>query len=103
MGAIRRTAAPPLPYLYIGTARTKKAPLVYELIKGLLLPTPPRTWHRRTGGQLKTWATTIKADLEPLSGTRVFDYARWKKDWAKIFLLKKRYLMLLKIVLLREG
>ncbi len=30
-----------------------------ELIKDLLLPTPPRTWRRRDGGQLKTWATTI--------------------------------------------
>ncbi len=39
-----------------------------ELIKGLLLPIPPRTWRRRAGSQLKTWATTIKADMEPLSG-----------------------------------
>ncbi len=41
-----------------------------ELIKDLLLPTPTFIWHRRTG------ATTIKADLEPLSGQRTFDYAR---------------------------
>ncbi len=33
-----------------------------ELIKDLLLPTPHRTWRRRAGGQLKTRATTIKAD-----------------------------------------
>ncbi len=39
-----------------------------ELIKDLLLPIPPRTWRRRAGGQLKTWTTTIKADLEPISG-----------------------------------
>ncbi len=39
-----------------------------ELIKDLLLPKPPCTWLRGTGGQLKTWATTTKADLEPLSG-----------------------------------
>ncbi len=38
-----------------------------ELIKELFLPTPPGTWRRRAGGQLKTWVTTIKADLEPLS------------------------------------
>ncbi len=38
-----------------------------ELIKDLLLATPPRTWRRRTGDQLKTWATTTKADLEPIS------------------------------------
>ncbi len=30
------------------------------------------------------WATTINAALEPLSGPRVFGYARWKKDWVKI-------------------
>ncbi len=41
-------------------------------------------WRRRTGGQLKTWATTMKADLKPLSGPRVFDYARWRKDWVKV-------------------
>ncbi len=47
-----------------------------ELIKDLLFPTPPRTWRRRAGGQLKTWATTIKADLEPISGPRVFGHAQ---------------------------
>ncbi len=47
-----------------------------ELIKDLLHPIAPRTWRRRAGGQLKTWAITIKADLEPLSGPR-----RWRKDW----------------------
>ncbi len=53
-------------------------------IKNQLLSTPPRTWRRRTGGQLKTWATTIKADLEPLSGSRVFGFAQWRKDWVKV-------------------
>ncbi len=46
-----------------------------ELIKDLLLP----TWRRRAGGQLKTWATTITADLEPISG-----HARWRQDWVKV-------------------
>ncbi len=55
-----------------------------ELIKNLLLPTPPRTWRRRAGGQLKTWAITIKVDLEPISGPRVFGHARWKKEWVKV-------------------
>ncbi len=55
-----------------------------ELIKDLLLRTPPRTWRRRTGGQLKTWATTTKADLEPIPGPRVFSHARWRKDWVKV-------------------
>ncbi len=48
-----------------------------ELIKGLLLPTPPHTWRRRAGGQLKTWATAI-------SGPRVFGHAQWGKDWVKV-------------------
>ncbi len=55
-----------------------------ELIKGLLLPIPSRTWCRRARGQLKTWATTIKADLEPISGLRVFRHARWRNDWVKV-------------------
>ncbi len=40
-----------------------------------LLPTSPHTWRRRTGGQLKMWETTIKADLEYLSNSRVLGYA----------------------------
>ncbi len=55
-----------------------------ELIKDLLLPTPHRTWRRQTGGQLKTWTTAIKADLEiPRTQPRVFGHARWGKVWAK--------------------
>ncbi len=46
----------------------------------LLLPIPPRTWQRGIWGQLKTWVTTIKADLKPLSGPRVFGYAQWWKS-----------------------
>ncbi len=55
-----------------------------ELIKDLLLATPPRTWRGRTGDQLKAWANTIKPDLEPLSGPRVFGYAQWNKDWVQV-------------------
>ncbi len=55
-----------------------------ELIKVLLLPTPPRTWCRRAGGQLKTWTTMGKADLEPISGPRVFGHARSRQDWVKV-------------------
>ncbi len=55
-----------------------------ELTKDLRLPTPPRTLRRRAGGQLKTWATTVKADLKPLSGLQVFDHARWRKDWVNV-------------------
>ncbi len=55
-----------------------------ELINDILLPTPPRTWCRRAGGQLKAFATTIKADLEPISGPRIFGHARWRKEWVNV-------------------
>ncbi len=55
-----------------------------ELIKDLLLPTPPRTWRRRAGDQLETWATTIKADLEPISGPRVFSPRTMEKGLGEI-------------------
>ncbi len=69
---IRGTVAPPLPYKFPTLLLQRKLRWFGhaarrpdgELIKGLLLPTSPHTWRRRTGGQLKTWATTIKADLE---------------------------------------
>ncbi len=32
----------------------------------------------------ETWATTIKADLEPISGPRLFGYARRRKDWVGV-------------------
>ncbi len=48
------------------------------------VPIPPRTRRRRTGGQLKTWVTTIKAELEPLSSPRVFGHALWRKDWVNV-------------------
>ncbi len=44
-----------------------------ELIKDLLLPKPTRTWRRRAGGQLMTWATTNKADLEQRSLSSAVD------------------------------
>ncbi len=31
------------------------------------------------------WAFTIKANLEPLSGPRVFDNARWRKNWVTTY------------------
>ncbi len=61
----------PLPNKPTDTARARKAFLIqscyktFRLIESLLLPTPPRTWRRWTGSQLKTRTTTIKAD--PLS------------------------------------
>ncbi len=55
-----------------------------ELIQDILLPISIHTWRRRTGGQLKTRTIKVKADPEPLSGPRVFGFARWRKDWVKV-------------------
>ncbi len=55
-----------------------------EPVRDLLLPTPPRTWRRWTGGQMKTWVSAMKADLKPLIGPPVFSYERWRKDWVKV-------------------
>ncbi len=54
-----------------------------ELIRDPLFPVSPHSWRKRTGGQLKTWAPTIRADLEPLFGQRVFGYTWWRMDWMK--------------------
>ncbi len=50
-----------------------------ELIKDLLFLTPPRTWRRRAGRQLKTWTATIKADLEPLTSELAQDRRAWSR------------------------
>ncbi len=55
-----------------------------ELIKDVPQPTQDSTWRRRSGGQLKTLVTTIKADLESFSLPRIFGYARWRKEWVKV-------------------
>ncbi len=39
---------------------------------------------RQAERQLKTWATTTKADLEPFSEAQVLGYERWRKCWVKI-------------------
>ncbi len=73
---ICRISQAPLPYKNTATARAGKVRWFGhatrrpkgELTKDLLLPTPPRTWRSRAGCQLKIWATTIKANLEPISG-----------------------------------
>ncbi len=44
-----------------------------------LLSTPRRRRCSQTGGQLKTRATTIKADLEPISRPRVFGHANGER------------------------
>ncbi len=47
-------------------------------------PSSTATRRRPIGDSLKTWATAIKADLEPLFGPGTFGYARQKMDWEKL-------------------
>ncbi len=42
-----------------------------EFMRELINPNVPRSWRKRTGGQLKTWATTLKEDLVRLIGPAV--------------------------------
>ncbi len=55
-----------------------------EFIRELINPDVPRTWRRRTGGQLKTWATTLKEHLVRLIGPAVVGIRRWNKEWASL-------------------
>ncbi len=53
-------------------------------MRELINPHVPRTWRKRTGGQLKTWATTLKEDLVRLIGPAVVGIRRWNKEWASL-------------------
>ena len=55
-----------------------------ELVHDVIAPEPPATWRMRRGGQLKTWATTVKEDLALLSGPAVVGLKQWKKQWFAI-------------------
>ncbi len=47
-----------------------------EFMRELINPDVPRTWRRRTGGQLKTWATTLNEELVRLIGPAVVGIRR---------------------------
>ncbi len=53
-------------------------------MRELIYPDVPRTWRRGTGGQLKTWAATLKEDLMRLIGPAVVGIQRWNKEWASL-------------------
>ncbi len=53
-------------------------------MRELINPDVPRTWRRRTGGQLKTWAATLKEELVRLIGPAVVGIRRWNKEWASL-------------------
>ena len=55
-----------------------------ELIRDVLLPPSLPNWRKRVGGQLNTWASTIKDGQAALSGPQVVGLRRWNRDWLAI-------------------
>ena len=55
-----------------------------ELIRNVLLPPSLPNWRKHFGGQLRTWASTIKDDLAALSGPQLVGLRRWNYDWLAI-------------------
>ncbi len=53
-------------------------------MRELINPDVPRNLRRRTGGQLKTWPTTLKEDLVRLIGPAVVCIRRWNQEWASL-------------------
>ncbi len=54
--AISGTVTQPLSYKYTGITREKEAPLAWSRCKTSRRLTDLVIWHRKTGGQLMTWA-----------------------------------------------
>ncbi|CAH8868741.1 unnamed protein product [Trichobilharzia szidati] len=52
-----------------------------DLVKSVLNPSPLPSWRCRTGGQLKTWLGTVKADMECLGLQTVYRLRLWNKNW----------------------
>ena len=47
-------------------------------------PKPKNGWKGRSGGQVKTWVSTVKTDLEKLRLDKVYGLRRWKTNWVDI-------------------
>lgn len=54
------------------------------MIRDVLLPAPLPAWRKRRGGQVKTWATTMKEDLAYLSGPQMVCLRWWNQDWLRL-------------------
>jgi hypothetical protein len=55
-----------------------------EISKQTLAPTPCQGWRCRHGGQLKTWLSTIKRDMEQLGLHVVYGNRHWNQHWVTI-------------------
>jgi hypothetical protein len=55
-----------------------------QLVRRVLNPSPCRGWRCRRGGQLKTWLSTIKTDVELLGLCSVYGIRRWRQNWVDL-------------------
>jgi hypothetical protein len=55
-----------------------------ELLRRTLQLSPCPGWRCRLGGQLKTWITTVKTDVECLGLRSVYGTRHWKQKWITI-------------------
>ena len=55
-----------------------------ELVEQVANPKPWNGWKCRLGGQVKTWLTTVKTDMEKLRLDKVYGLRKWKADWVNI-------------------
>jgi hypothetical protein len=55
-----------------------------QLTRKVLHLEPCNGWRCRRGGQLKTWLSTVKSDLDRLGLCAVYGGRRWKADWLEI-------------------
>ena len=55
-----------------------------DLIRSTVAPLPCTGWRCRTGGQMKTWLSTVKQDIDRLGLRNVYGVRRWEKNWVAI-------------------
>ena len=55
-----------------------------DLCRVVINPTRPSGWKYRLGGQLKTWLSTIKSDVDCMGLAAVYGLRRWKNNWIEL-------------------
>jgi hypothetical protein len=57
---------------------------ISEISKQALAPSPCAGWRCRLGGQLKTWLSTVKKEVELLGLQSVYGVRHWNQHWVSI-------------------
>ena len=55
-----------------------------ELVHDVIDPQPMPQWKKRRGGQLCTWLSSIKMEMEESTGPKIYGLRRWNNEWVKI-------------------